>query len=616
MFGQILIVDDNEAVRNSLRLLLASRPEWKICGEAVDGLDAIDKARALRPDVILMDIWMPRMNGLEATRVLRKELPEVKIVIVSQNDPAVVQPQVREVGAAAYMAKSNIIRDLFQTLEAFLGGNGSEQAPDAPKRDSSNPGWLAGGGTLGQLIRECDWSRTSLGPIESWPQSLKTSVNLILSSQHPMWIGWGKDATFLYNDAYIQVLSLAKHPRALGRPASEVWAEIWDVCGPLADKVFQKGEASFVDDVRLFMNRGDLLEETYYSFSYSPILDESGRVAGLFCPSTEVTPKVINARRLRTLSELSAGALTQKTTEAACASALVTLAKNPDDIPFAILYLIDGKGENARLEQVCGLPQEIASLAPPTIRLSDKNSDNVPWPVAEAVRTAESLAVDVKNVEGLSPGPAQQKITEAMVLPVTSRGEEQPLGVLIAGVNPTRRLDAEYRTFYGLISGQIATAIQNVRAVEEERQRLEALAEIDRAKTAFFSNVSHEFRTPLTLMLGPVEDLLAKSYTGLSPAAKSQLELVNRNGNRLLRLVNTLLDFSRIEAGRMQAVYQPTDLAAFTLELSSVFRSATERAGLRLRLNCPKLLQPVYVDPQHVGEDCTQSDLQCFQVHL
>ncbi len=147
-----------------------------------------------------------------------------------------------------------------------------------------------------------------------------------------------------------------------------------------------------------------------------------------------------------------------------------------------------------------------------------------------------------------------------------------------------------------MISGQIATAIQNVRAAEEERQRLEALAEIDRAKTAFFSNVSHEFRTPLTLMLGPVEDLLAKSYTGLSPAAKSQLELVNRNGNRLLRLVNTLLDFSRIEAGRMQAVYQPTDLAAFTLELSSVFRSATERAGLRLELNCPELLQPVYVD--------------------
>ena len=167
---------------------------------------------------------------------------------------------------------------------------------------------------------------------------------------------------------------------------------------------------------------------------------------------------------------------------------------------------------------------------------------------------------------------------------------------MIAGVNPTRKLDPEYRTFYELIAGQIATAIQNVRSVEEERNRLEALAEIDRAKTTFFSNVSHEFRTPLTLMLGPVEDLLAQSHTGLSPAAKSQLELVNRNGSRLLRLVNTLLDFSRIEAGRMQAIYQPTDLAAFTTELASVFRSATEKAGLQLELDCQKLAEPVFVD--------------------
>ncbi len=170
------------------------------------------------------------------------------------------------------------------------------------------------------------------------------------------------------------------------------------------------------------------------------------------------------------------------------------------------------------------------------------------------------------------------------------------VGVLVAGVNPARRLDAEYRTFFELAAGQIATAILNVRAAEEERKRLEALAEIDRAKTAFFSNVSHEFRTPLTLMLGPVEDLLSRSHTDLSPAAKNQLELVNRNGSRLLRLVNTLLDFSRLEAGRMRGVYEPTNLSRFTLELASVFRSATERAGLKLELDCPPLAEPVFVD--------------------
>ena len=181
-------------------------------------------------------------------------------------------------------------------------------------------------------------------------------------------------------------------------------------------------------------------------------------------------------------------------------------------------------------------------------------------------------------------------------MPIPAASDDGSPGVLLFAVSPKKKLDESYRTFFSLVTRQIATSLADARSHEQERKRAEALAEIDRAKTAFFSNVSHEFRTPLTLMLGPVEDLLAKSHTGLSPAAKSQLELVNRNGSRLLRLVNTLLDFSRIEAGRMHAIYQPTDLAAFTVELASVFRSATEKAGLRLVLDCPQIDEPVFVD--------------------
>ena len=151
--------------------------------------------------------------------------------------------------------------------------------------------------------------------------------------------------TFLYNDAYLHVLGAAKHGHSLGRPTAEVWHEVWDVCGPLANKVFDNGEATFVDDVRLFMDRGDFIEETFYSFSYSPIRDESGRVCGLFCPSTDVTPKVVNTRRIRTLSQLASSALAEKTTSRACATAFArTLSANPDDIPFAVLYLADADG--------------------------------------------------------------------------------------------------------------------------------------------------------------------------------------------------------------------------------------------------------------------------------
>jgi signal transduction histidine kinase len=166
-------------------------------------------------------------------------------------------------------------------------------------------------------------------------------------------------------------------------------------------------------------------------------------------------------------------------------------------------------------------------------------------------------------------------------------------GFLVAGANPRRVLDAPYRSFFDLVASQIAAAIANARAYEAERKRAEALAELDRAKTAFFSNVSHEFRTPLTLLLGPLEDLLTGPANALAPAGRAALEIAYRNGLRILRLVNTLLDFARIEAGRVEAVYEPTDLATLTAELASVFRAAIESAGLHLVVDCPPLPKPV-----------------------
>lgn len=596
---RILIVDDQPSVRNGIRSLLASRPDWTICGEASDGLEAIEKAKLLRPDLVLMDISMPRMNGLEATGVLRKDVPQAKVVIVSQNDPALVRIQARGAGASGHVAKHALFATLLPVLDELIRPDSAAPTaePTPPSATSpSLPDWLKDSGALGQIIAHHDWSQTPLGPIGEWPQSLKTSVNLMLNSQHPMWIGWGPQGTFLYNEAYVQVLGYAKHPWALGRPAAEVWSEIWDICGPLAEKVFKFGQASFVDEVRLFMNRGDFFEETYYSFSYSPIRDESGNVGGLFCPSTEVTPKVINARRLRTLSELSASSLTQKTVGGACASAIATLSRNPDDIPFAVLYLVDPEKESAELQQLCGIAVGVPELTPAVLDLLHVGDHPFVWPLAEVIAANHSQVVPIAQFEGFPTGPAEQRLSQAIVLPLTAHGEHRAFGVLIAGVNPTRRLDPEYLTFYDLLVKQVTAAIQNARASEEERRRLETLAELDRAKTAFFSNVSHEFRTPLTLMLGPVEELLSRSHTDLSPAAKMQLELVNRSGTRLLRLVNTLLDFSRIEAGRMQASFQPTDVAAYTLELASVFRSATEKAGLKLTIECPPLFESVFVD--------------------
>lgn len=183
------------------------------------------------------------------------------------------------------------------------------------------------------------------------------------------------------------------------------------------------------------------------------------------------------------------------------------------------------------------------------------------------------------------------------MIPFADRGHDGVAGYLVVGINPYRRFDEDYRGFLGLLAAQTAAGIANARAYEAERKRAEELDTLDRAKTTFFSNISHEFRTPLTLILAPLEDALNDASSEALPASqRARLEIAHRNSLRLLQLVNTLLDFSRIEAGRVQASYVSTDLAALTIDLASVFRSAVERAGLALEIDCPPLPRPVYVD--------------------
>ncbi len=337
------------------------------------------------------------------------------------------------------------------------------------------------------------------------------------------------------------------------------------------------------------MNRGDYLEETYYSFSYSPILDELGKVGGLFCPSTEVTPKVLNARRLRTCQSCQRTLFLEKSVTNACASAARTLARNPDDVPFALLFLLSADGREVSLEARTGVPDgDWHSAFPFLVQGASGGADGMDG-LLEDVSGGHSRVISIYPRGSLPLGPAQQKVREALVLPIKSRSEKQALGILIAGVNPTRKLDEEYSTFYNLVADHVATAIVNARAFEQERKRIQALAELDKAKTIFFSNVSHEFRTPLTLMLEPIEAALARPAH--SEEERRETELLHRNAMRLLKLVNALLDFSRIEAGRARADFEPVDLARFTMELVSVFGSAAEKAGLSLKIEC-RLISP------------------------
>jgi PAS domain S-box-containing protein len=467
---------------------------------------------------------------------------------------------------------------------------------DRPKTDQAPVAFLAGGGEMGERIRTFDWSQTPFGPAESWSPALRTMVRVMLANRLPMLLWWGPQYVSIYNDAYRPVLG-KKHPWALGQRVSECWKEIWHVLQPLIDTPFHGGPATWDEDILLVINRHGFAEETHWLIAYSPVPDESvpGGIGGVLATVHEITEKVLAERRMVALRDLGARPAEAKTAEAACAVAARTLETHAQDVPFALLYLTDADGRQARLAGATGVtPGEAA--CPNVVDLGTADVGGWPLSVTRQTGQAQVVADLASRFPAVPPGPWPDPPTTAVVLPIPSNTPHELEGFFIAGVSSRLRLDDAYRGFLDLAATQIATAVASARSYEEEKRRAEALAELDRAKTAFFSNVSHEFRTPLTLMLGPVEELLARSHTDLSPAAAGQLEVVNRNGLRLLRLVNALLDFSRIEAGRVRAVYEPTHLAAFTADLASVFRSACERAGLRLAVDCPPLGEPVFVD--------------------
>jgi signal transduction histidine kinase len=431
---------------------------------------------------------------------------------------------------------------------------------------------------MGSRMRAMDWSRTPLGPPEQWPQSLRSAVSILLPSRAQIVLFWGSELVTLYNDAYRPVFGV-KHPSVLGLPAREAWSEIWDsTLRELFGDVVRTGEAFWGKDLPFILERQGFPEETFFDVSYDPVRDESGRVGGVFCIVSETTGRVVGERRLDILRDLATRNASARTSREVCAFAIDALSARPDEVPFALAYVAAGPSE--------------AGAAPALGLLGSTPGCEG---VAETVK--DRLATDGLWVMALEAGPPiAPAVREVALVPVGSSGSSAKSGVLVVGLNPLRPFDEQYRTFLELVAGQLATGLASAEAYEEERKRAAALAELDRAKTAFFSNVSHEFRTPLTLMLGPLEDLVARAEGRLSPEDQASLKLVQRNGQRLLKLVNTLLDFARIEAGRAQAVYQPTDLAALTRDLASNFRSACERAGLAFEVSCPPLAEPAFVD--------------------
>jgi hypothetical protein len=371
-------------------------------------------------------------------------------------------------------------------------------------------GFLPGKGEMADRIRAHDWARTSLGALDQWPAVLRHSVSFLLSSKAQIVLFWGPDLVVLYNDAYRPVFG-RKHPWALGLTAREAWSEVWGFLGPVFDEVVRTGDAYSAKALPFFLERHAFSEETYFDVSYDPVHDDAGQVAGIYCIVNEVTGTVLGERRLALLRELGTPTAGHQMQDVA-AHAIDTLARAPADVPYAVLYL-PGDDGFARAVAHFGVTLQPAAERVPLDAIAHHPSTADPaWYVAE------------------TPAAARQDL--AVLVPFTSG--TATLGMLLVGVSAHLAYEGGYADFFNLVGSAIGMALTEADAFEAERRRSDALAELDRAKTAFFSNVSHEFRTPLTLMLGPTEDALASASRTLSGG---DLEMLHRNQLRLLKLV-------------------------------------------------------------------------------
>ena len=207
------------------------------------------------------------------------------------------------------------------------------------KPAASQLDFLFGGGEMARVIAAKDWSKTPLGPMETWPQSLRTTVSLCLASNFPISLVWGKGCTQIYNDGYWPICG-AKHPLSMGQDFRECWASPWPAIGEAFESAWA-GEACFLENQRMFLDRNGYLEETFFTFSFSPIRDESGQVGGLFHPVTETTTQMLSERRTKTLRDMAASAANALSVEEYCRKTSAALAENRFDIPFSLLYLFD-----------------------------------------------------------------------------------------------------------------------------------------------------------------------------------------------------------------------------------------------------------------------------------
>ncbi len=358
-----------------------------------------------------------------------------------------------------------------------------------------------------------------------------------------------------------------------------MWSEIWTEIEPRIDGVLSTGIASWDESLQLILERSGFPEETYHTFSYSPLADESGEIVGMLCIVSEETSRVINERRMRILRDLGSALAETRTEEDVYTTLSLQLATDLRKIPFSLVYRVDDDGQTATLVSAAGVSPG-GAVAPKTVRLWQSTSS---WPLEDAMAGNMVLVEDLaKRFVAVPSGDWSEPAKSAVMLPLRHQVGQRPYGVLIAALNRYRPFNWEYQGFLRLIANEVVASIANARAYETRARPRRGSGRARPSQDRLFHQYKPRVPHPVDANARAASDALRDGEDPLSPVQRERLELIHENGERLRRLVNALLDFSRLESGKATANLERVDLGRYTAELASMFRAATERAGIRL----------------------------------
>jgi signal transduction histidine kinase len=412
---------------------------------------------------------------------------------------------------------------------------GRAESLPPPSADKDSLSWLAVGGEMSARIRSFDWLSTPLGPIATWPASLRTALSICLRSRLKLAINWGPELVLLYNDAERDVLA-GLHPSALGTPAAEILADSWDVVGPMLHSVLATGQATWSVDQPLRINRQGFMEEAFFTFYYSPIPD-GNRIGGVLLVTVDTTQRVLAERELRTLRALASETAGARSADEVCGRAASVLADNPSDIPFCLLFLSEGDGRF----RLCASTGVVTA------------AEAARWPLREV--GLEGTARCVKDVAARLPNMTTALPRSALILPIAQPGSGATLGCLVVGLSDFRSLNESYRGFLDLVAGQIGSAVagaqanahlaqQVARRKTVEVARTELLRRLVSAQEEEHRRIARELHDDLTQRLA-VLAIDAGSFERVSESPAEVVALAQRMHDQLVSLSESVHLLSR-----------------------------------------------------------------------